>query len=155
MNAPQKSIYARFPRWNRQKIPVWSWFSREPCSCLPTSNTWRKIGGMGASVVAMTQKETWYRLLTGIHPLAPLEGFFTFSCIFRQALYFTNFMCKMMITPTGVARPSTRLMRSVYRQVMDYEIHHYQDCNGRAQRDCQVITTATRFLERFLESLNP
>jgi len=72
----------------------------------------------------------------------------------RQALYFTNFMCKLMVTPSGVARPSTSLMRSVYRPVMDFEIHHYQDCNGRAQRDCKVIASATSFLEGFLDTLH-
>jgi len=68
-----------------------------------------------------------------------------------QADFYEVLMCKLMTTtsedPSTIPRPSNQMVQGLYNEVLATQLYHFQDCSGRAMRDCRVFRTTQHFLQ--------
>ena len=73
------------------------------------------------------------------------------SLYYSQADFYEVLMCKLMSStsedPSTIPRPSNQMVQDIYQDVLRTQLYHFQDCAGRAMRDCRVFRTSQHFLQ--------
>ena len=67
-------------------------------------------------------------------------------------------MCKLMSNTNAkeelILYPTEEMIQNLYKEVIEVDIYHFQDCSGRASRDCRVFRATEEFLQIIFKSVS-